>query len=164
MDVLTTAQRRRNMAAIRGKDTIPEKTVRSLVHSHGYRYVLHNRRLPGRPDLAFPRRRKVIFVHGCFWHMHACKYGRVVPKTNAEFWQNKRLRNVERDARNILDLTEHGWETTIVWECEVRDMRTLSRRLVAFLESGPVHNRQRTSPSSNRNFRSGSKREKDRMV
>ena len=98
MDVLTRDKRSRNMAAIRGKDTGPERTIRRLLHTMGYRYVLHDRRLPGRPDLVFPRRRKVIFVHGCFWHMHECRYGRVVPAMNAEFWHKKRVGNVDRDA------------------------------------------------------------------
>jgi DNA mismatch endonuclease, patch repair protein len=134
MDVLTRVQRSRNMAAIRGKDTGPEKTIRRLVHAMGYRYVIHDRRLPGRPDLVFPRRRKVIFVHGCFWHMHKCKYGRVVPATNAEFWRRKRLGNVERDVRAIGALIAQGWQALVAWECEIRDIDSLAQRLVIFLE------------------------------
>lgn len=135
MDVLTRVQRSRNMAAIRGKDTGPERSIRRVLHTMGYRYVLHDRRLPGRPDLVFPRRRKVIFVHGCFWHMHKCKYGRVVPATNAEFWHNKRVGNVDRDARAIRALAAQGWHALITWECEIRDIDSLAQRLVAFLES-----------------------------
>ena len=135
MDVLTRVQRSRNMAAIRAKDTGPERTIRRLLHTLGYRYVLHDRRLPGRPDLVFPRRRKVILVHGCFWHMHECKYGRVVPATNAEFWYQKRVGNVDRDARTMRALASQGWHALVTWECEIRDVKALTQRLVAFLES-----------------------------
>jgi DNA mismatch endonuclease, patch repair protein len=99
-DVLTPEQRRRCMSRIRGKNTTPEKLVRKLIFGMGYRYRLHDKRLPGKPDLTFISRRKVIFVHGCFWHMHDCRYGRVYPKTNEEFWKEKRCRNVERDCEN----------------------------------------------------------------
>jgi DNA mismatch endonuclease, patch repair protein len=135
VDVLTRVQRSRNMAAIRGKDTGPERAIRHLLHRRGYRYILHDRRLPGRPDLVFPRRSKVIFVHGCFWHMHDCKYGRVVPATNAEFWSKKRVGNVNRDARDIRALADRGWRVLVTWECEVRDIEALTQRLVVFLES-----------------------------
>jgi DNA mismatch endonuclease, patch repair protein len=143
-DVLTRVQRRRNMVAIRGKDTGPERTIRRLVHSMGYRYLLHDRRLPGRPDLVFPRRRKVIFVHGCFWHMHECKYGRVVPATNADFWYIKRTANVERDARSAKALSAQGWDVFVAWECEIRDLQALTQRLIAFLEprQGAVRHRR----------------------
>src|SRR5688572_2978877 len=97
MDVHTRTQRSGNMAAIKGKDTKPEMIVRRLLHGMGYRYVLHGKTLPGRPDLVFPARRKIIFVHGCFWHMHACRWGRVIPATRTEFWQSKRGANVVRD-------------------------------------------------------------------
>src|SRR5579872_1111623 len=100
MDVHTVEQRSGNMAAIKGKNTKPEMMVRRLLHRMGYRYVLHSKKLPGRPDLVFPSRRQVIFVHGCFWHMHDCRYGNVVPATNREFWQTKRTGNVARDQLN----------------------------------------------------------------
>src|SRR5688572_12051601 len=96
-DVHTPEQRSRNMSAIQSKDTKPEMIVRRLLHTNGYRYRLHDKRLPGRPDLVFPSRKKVIFVHGCYWHMHDCKYGRVKPKSNSEFWSAKRNSNVSRD-------------------------------------------------------------------
>lgn len=133
-DVLTPEQRRLNMSRIRGRDTRPEMIVRSLAHSMGYRYRLHNPKLPGRPDLTFSRRRKVIFVHGCFWHRHRCRYGRVVPKTNATFWEEKRQGNVERDRRNIAALKRQGWQVLVIWECWTRDVESLRRRLVEFLE------------------------------
>jgi len=134
-DVLTAAERRRNMAAIRGRDTKPELTVRSFLHRMGYRYILHDRSLPGRPDLSFPSRRKVIFVHGCFWHMHHCKYGQVRPATNAAFWQVKRAANVERDALVERELQDLGWDIIVTWECELRDVHALARRLIRFLEA-----------------------------
>lgn len=132
-DVLTPEQRSRNMAAIRGKDTRPEMIVRRMVHRLGYRYRLHVRTLPGNPDLVFPRLRKVILVHGCFWHMHACPYGRVTPRTRAEFWQTKRSGNVTRDRRTLGRLRRAGWTVLIAWECETNDVGKLSKRLERFL-------------------------------
>ena len=132
-DVLTPKQRSGNMAAIRGKDTKPEFVVRRLTHSLGYRYVLHERKLPGKPDLVFPSRRKVIFVHGCFWHMHSCRFGSVVPATNAVFWSEKRAGNVKRDERNIQALLDLGWKVLVIWECETSDLETLRAQVLEFL-------------------------------
>jgi DNA mismatch endonuclease (patch repair protein) len=109
MDVHSPEQRRRNMAAIKGKNTKPELFVRRLAHRLGYRFRLHRRDLPGSPDLVFPRLRKAIFVHGCYWHMHKCRWGRVTPKTNAIFWQTKRVGNVARDRRNLAAIRRNGW-------------------------------------------------------
>jgi len=136
-DVHTPEQRSRNMASIRGKDTRPEKFVRSLLHRLGYRFRLHRRDLPGKPDLVFPSRRKVIFVHGCFWHMHDCRWGKVVPGTNAEFWQAKRKGNCERDGRALAALSAADWKTFVVWECDIRDEKALRDRLQAFLGRRP---------------------------
>ncbi len=122
------------MAAIRGKDTGPEMVVRSLLHRLGYRFRLHRKDLPGKPDIYLPRYRTAVFVHGCFWHMHDCKYGQVVPKTNAEFWRKKRESNVERDARNLTAITERGWQPIVIWECETRNPVTLRQKLLALLE------------------------------
>ncbi|HZS06773.1 MAG TPA: DNA mismatch endonuclease Vsr [Blastocatellia bacterium] len=133
VDVLTKEQRRRNMSAIRGAHTKPEMVVRSLVHRLGYRFRLHRKDLPGKPDLVFPASRKVILVHGCFWHMHDCRYGRVVPATNAEFWQNKRMSNVERDVRNLKALRKEGWRVMVIWECEIKEPEKLQKRLTRFL-------------------------------
>jgi DNA mismatch endonuclease, patch repair protein len=135
VDVLTREQRARNMAAIRGKNTKPEITIRRLLHRAGYRYVLHDGRLPGRPDLVFPGRRKVILVHGCFWHMHRCQYGSVRPTTNGEFWHKKRCRNVERDVRAIQQLRADAWKVLVAWECETKNLESLAKRLIAFLEA-----------------------------
>lgn len=131
-DVHNKEQRSRNMAAIRGRDTKPEMIVRRLVHRLGYRFRLHRRDLPGRPDLVLSRHRTVIFVHGCFWHQHDCQYGRVVPATRAVFWQNKRDENVARDARNLAALYDHSWRVLVVWECWTRQPRDLESRLRTF--------------------------------
>jgi DNA mismatch endonuclease (patch repair protein) len=121
------------MSRIRGKNTNPEMKVRSLLHSLGYRYRLHVRDLPGHPDIVLPKHRVVIFVHGCFWHMHKCRFGRVVPKTNAEFWQTKRSGNTERDRRNARQLRKVGWTVLTVWECETRSQEKLKSKLEARL-------------------------------
>jgi DNA mismatch endonuclease, patch repair protein len=132
-DVLTPEQRKYNMSRIRYKNTRPEMVVRSEVHGMGYRYKLHNSLLPGKPDLVLTRHKKIIFVHGCFWHMHTCKYGLVKPRTNAEFWENKRLGNVKRDRKNIRELKKNGWKVLIVWECWTKNLPLLRRKLSAFL-------------------------------
>ncbi|MCU1263793.1 MAG: vsr [Acidobacteria bacterium] len=134
-DVLTPKQRSFNMSRIRNRDTRPEMIVRSIVHRMGYRYRLHKNDLPGKPDVVLVRHRKIIDVHGCFFHMHKCRYGSVVPATNAEFWQTKRLSNVERDRRNLNALRREGWHVMVVWECETRNSERLARRLGRFLES-----------------------------
>ena len=107
-DNLTQAQRSFNMSRIRSRDTRPEMVVRSIVHSLGYRFRLHKKELAGKPDLVLPRHRKIINVHGCFFHMHACKYGSVVPKTNEAYWKGKRLSNVRRDRANLAKLRRDG--------------------------------------------------------
>ena len=125
------------MAAIRSDGMKPEMTVRSLVHGMGYRYRLHAKDLPGKPDLVFRSRKKVIFVHGCFWHQHAraaCKDGRA-PKSNLGYWAGKLARNVERDAENLDGLTAKGWKTLVLWECEVLKGGTaLANRIRRFLD------------------------------
>jgi len=132
-DVHTPQQRSFNMSRIRNRNTRPEMFVRSMVHRMGYRYRLHRKDLPGKPDLVFPGRRKVVFVHGCFFHMHDCRYGRVTPKTNADFWQTKRLSNVERDRRNVAALKGDGWKVLEVWECQTKEPELLKKRLRNFL-------------------------------
>ncbi len=121
-----------NMRAIRSKDMRPELAVRKLVHAMGYRYRLHGKGLPGRPDLVFGPRRKVIFVHGCFWHAHNCKTAHL-PKSNRSYWVPKLKRNRERDEKNLVALKEQGWRALIIWECETREERGLKRRLKQFL-------------------------------
>jgi len=122
------------MAAVRGKDTKPEMLVRRLVHSLGYRYILHNRLLPGVPDLVFPGRRKIIFVHGCFWHRHpGCSLARL-PKSRLEFWVPKLEGNHERDAKNVKLLRRDGWRVKVIWECEMKQPERLRKGLERFLQ------------------------------
>ncbi len=121
------------MRSVRSKNTAPELAVRRLLHSLGYRYCLHRSDLPGKPDIVFPRRRKVILVHGCFWHQHInCKEARP-PITNAAYWKMKLSRNVERDAKISAALTSGGWDVLVVWECEIKSRSDLERRLLDFL-------------------------------
>ena len=134
-DTLTPSQRSALMSRIRSKDTQPEMIVRRILHGMGYRYVLHDKRLCGKPDLVFPSRRKVVFVHGCFWHGHACSMARR-PKTNAAFWSAKFEANRRRDARDARRLRRLGWGVLTVRECATRmtDLGRLQWRLIAFLE------------------------------
>lgn len=136
LDTLTRQQRSARMARVGSKDTSPEWTVRRLLHRMGYRYRLHASDLPGRPDLVFRARRKVVFVHGCFWHQHSapsCTLARQ-PKSRQEFWLPKFKTNVARDERVQADLAELGWEVFVVWECQLRDLASLGRDLREFLE------------------------------
>ena len=125
--------RSENMRAIRGKNSVPEITVRKLVHGLGYRFRLHRADLPGKPDLVFPARRKVIFVHGCFWHSHACKAG-LVPNSNREFWSQKLGRNKDRDMQNLQDLTSIGWDSLVIWQCELKQLDAVQERITKFLD------------------------------
>lgn len=120
------------MQSVRSRDTGPEMAVRSLLHKLGYRFRLHRKDLPGTPDIVFPSKRKIIFVHGCFWHGHECKKGKL-PKSRTDFWLGKVTRNRERDVDVISKLHELGWITLTVWQCELRDMETLTEKLVDFL-------------------------------
>ncbi|WP_019483916.1 very short patch repair endonuclease [Arthrobacter sp. TB 23] len=132
---LTTAQRSANMAKIRSTNTKPEMAVRRMLHGAGFRYRLHDQRLPGKPDLVFPSRKKVVFVHGCFWHRHSCPAGQKVPSTNREFWQKKLSLNHERDTRQLDGLAQLGWIGFVVWECELKDPDEVLRALKRFLNS-----------------------------
>jgi len=134
-DVLTPQQRSFNMSRIRSRDTRPEMVVRSIVHRLGFRYRLHKKDLPGKPDLVLVRHRKIIDVHGCFFHMHNCPYGKVVPATNAEFWRTKRESNLNRDRRNAKLLKKGGWQVLVVWECQTRHPEILEKTLSNFLMS-----------------------------
>ncbi len=119
------------MGRVRGKNTSPEMIVRRLVHGKGYRYRLHGKELPGKPDLVFASRRKVIFVHGCFWHQHDCAKAKR-PATNVSFWNEKLDRNVARDRENLERLRDAGWEVLVIWECETGDPIALSSRITDF--------------------------------
>ena len=126
--------RRRIMSAVGQRDTKPEMLVRRLLHTMNYRYRLHRKDLPGRPDIVFGSRRKAIFVHGCFWHRHPGCSKASSPKTRADFWAEKFDRNVERDQQVERRLAEMSWQSLIVWECETRTPDTLSLKLRAFLD------------------------------
>lgn len=125
-----------NMRAIRSKDMQPELDVRSLAHRMGYRFRLHRKDMPGKPDLVFGPQRKIIFVHGCFWHSHNCKAAHT-PKSNQAYWGPKLERTKMRDARHIEELEAHSWQVLVVWECETRNEAALRRRLRAFLGTRP---------------------------
>lgn len=126
------------MSRVRGKDTKPEMMVRRLVHSMGYRYRLHSDKLPGRPDMVFAGRRKVIFVHGCFWHRHGgdCPLTRMpkLPKSRLDFWEPKLEKNRVRDQEKQRRLREMGWDYLIVWECQLRDLDKVAERVRGFLQ------------------------------
>lgn len=127
-DRLNPKRRSRLMRRVKGKDTLPEKTVRSVLHALGYRFRLHRKDLPGTPDIVFPSRRLVLFVHGCFWHGHGCQIGRL-PKSRLEYWQPKIQANRERDRRKEAALSASGWRVATVWQCELADLNVLTDRL-----------------------------------
>ncbi len=135
MDTVSPEERSRIMSHVKGRDTTPEKRVRSLLHSMGYRFRLQRADLPGKPDIVLPKFKTVIFVNGCFWHRHpGCKRA-TLPKSNAEFWRQKLEKNVARDRRNIQTLKDLGWYVLIIWECELKDTRTLQAKLSDFFEN-----------------------------
>lgn len=136
VDTLTAKERSDRMSLVRSKNTKPELRVRSIVHRAGYRFRLHRRDLPGSPDLVFPSRRKVIFVHGCFWHAHPnpnCKRARV-PKTRVEFWSDKFAKNRARDVRSVEQLNALGWKALTLWECELTSDEAIEMRVREFLD------------------------------
>lgn len=120
------------MAAVHNSDTGAEKAVRSLIHRLGYRYSLTRNDLPGKPDLVFVSRRKIVFVHGCFWHGHACRYGRL-PKSRRDYWEPKIAMNKDRDRRQANALKKDGWSVMIVWQCQLRKKDALAGRIEGFL-------------------------------
>ena len=125
------------MSRIRSKDTGPEWAVRRMVHAMGFRYRLHTKKLPGKPDIVLPRHRKVILVHGCFWHAHGCETARRLPATRKRFWKEKFERNAARDRTVLRQLWEAGWQVLVVWECETKDPQRLRGILASFLASSP---------------------------
>ena len=152
MDIKSKEERSRNMSAIRSGDTKPEMLVRRYLHARGFRYGLHNRKLPGSPDIVLRKYKTVIFINGCFWHGHeGCKYYRL-PKSNIEFWQAKITRNKERDAFDVSVLEAKGWKVLTVWECELRTIAqredTLTRLVqdikggsnsIGYFQEGQIH-------------------------
>jgi DNA mismatch endonuclease (patch repair protein) len=123
------------MRAVKSVNTEPELQVRKILSGDGYRYRLHRKDLPGTPDIVFPGRKKVIFVHGCFWHQHSCKRGNRQPQANKTYWDAKLQRNIERDANSIRDLLAQGWKSIVVWECELKDPNAVHQKLTAFLSA-----------------------------
>ncbi|PJI55490.1 very short patch repair endonuclease [Methylobacterium radiotolerans] len=140
-DRLTPNQRSNLMRQVKGKDTRPEKIVRSLLHRLGYRFRLQRKDLPGTPDIVFPGRRVALFVHGCFWHGHGCRLGQL-PKTRLEYWQPKIDANRNRDKRTAAALELAGWRVAVVWQCELGDMAALSARLRSVLGNTPLSDRR----------------------
>lgn len=134
IDTLTREQRSRCMAAVKGRNTTPELAVRRMVHALGFRFRLYARDLPGKPDIVLRRLRAVIFVHGCFWHRHACRYGRATPQTRAAFWHAKFESNIARDRRVLAALRRNGWRVLVIWECQLKRPTSVLHRLRRFLE------------------------------
>lgn len=120
MDRISPIRRSWLMSRIRSRDTKPELVVRKELHRLGYRFRLHAQDLPGKPDLAFPRRRKVVFVHGCYWHGHSCRLGAAQSKSNLPYWRSKLERNRQRDSTVAADLRNTGWKVLVIWECQIK--------------------------------------------
>jgi DNA mismatch endonuclease (patch repair protein) len=137
VDKLTKEHRSWNMGRIKSGDTKPELAVRSILHRMGYRFRLHRKDLPGKPDIVLPKYKVVIFVHGCFWHHHkGCKYA-YIPKSRTDFWLEKFKNNTERDCKVVDELTEMGWRVHIIWECEIKTPECVSERFKRFFEKLP---------------------------
>jgi DNA mismatch endonuclease (patch repair protein) len=133
-DVFPSDKRSWIMSRVRGKNTSAELKIRSLIHRLGFRFRLHRKDLPGKPDLIFPSRKKVIFVHGCFWHGHDCSRGHRIPKTHSEYWVEKIRRNSERDAAQLSKLNALGWAVLVIWECEIEKIEVVSTKICLFLQ------------------------------
>ena len=136
IDTLTVAERSERMSRVRDRDTKPELIVRRLIHQMGHRYRLHRRDLPGVPDMVFPRRKKAIFIHGCFWHRHSdpgCRMARM-PKSRQDYWEPKLAGNCYRDKINQARLRELGWDVLVIWECEARHIENIKNLIRNFLE------------------------------
>jgi DNA mismatch endonuclease (patch repair protein) len=138
MDRVSKQHRSWNMSQIRGRDTKPEVAVRSLIHRMGFRFRLHAKDLPGRPDILLPKHKAAVFVHGCFWHRHeSCKFA-YQPKSRTTFWTQKFKENIERDRNTHAALSALGWHVIVVWECELQDMKTLAERFKSELAGASV--------------------------
>jgi len=135
MDVFSRATRSQIMSRVSGKNTQPEIVVRSLLHNMGYRFRLHRKDLPGKPDITLPKYKKIIFIHGCFWHGHTGCPRSKRPATNQKFWREKLDKNIERDKVTVNALRQLGWDVLTVWSCEVKDTNKLKSKLISFLES-----------------------------
>jgi DNA mismatch endonuclease (patch repair protein) len=133
VDSLTPIQRRKTMAAVKSVNTKPELLVRSFLHSAGFRYRLHRKDLPGKPDIVLPKYNTVIFVHGCFWHQHTNCRAAARPTTRTEYWDKKLDRNIQRDVSHIEQIEDLGWEVIVVWECETKDVALLENKLQSLM-------------------------------
>ena len=146
-DIVDTKRRSEMMARIKGRDTAPERKVRSIAHRMGLRFRLHRKDLPGRPDLVFPKHRLVVFVHGCFWHRHeGCRFA-YTPQSRVVFWTQKFAANVDRDARQEAALKELGWRVLVIWECETKNEAAVESRLAEIIwdeDSAPTRERVRS--------------------
>ena len=134
-DVFSIEKRSWVMSRVRGRETSPEIKVRSLTHKLGYRFRLHRKNLPGKPDLVFSFRKKVIFVHGCFWHGHDCPRGQRTPKTNTGYWVEKIRKNIERDAKSQSELQSLGWSVLVIWECEIKNLDKIACKINGYLSN-----------------------------
>ena len=135
-DRFDSKKRSQIMSRIKGKDTLPEKTVRRILHRMGYRFRLHVKDLPGKPDIVLPKHNKIIFVHGCFWHGHrGCKRA-ARPESNSEFWNRKIDSNIKRDEKNLKALRSMGWDVLIIWQCQMENKEKLRRKISEFMEKG----------------------------
>ena len=132
MDRVSRQTRSAIMASVQTKHTGAEKSVRSIIHKNGLRFRLHSASLPGHPDIVFPKQKKVLFVHGCFWHGHKCKYGRL-PKSKLDYWEPKIARNRERDRRQIKTIRSLGWKVMVVWQCELKKESGIKKKMMSFL-------------------------------
>lgn len=136
MDTISSERRSENMRRIRGKNTLPELVVRRELFKMGFRYRLHSGKLPGKPDVVFPKQHRAIFIHGCFWHNHSnirCKIARI-PKSNSQYWAEKLQRNIERDAARRAELRRMGWKVLVIWECQTKSIERQLGRIRRFLE------------------------------
>ncbi len=133
MDTVSKEKRSEIMRRVKSMQTKPELKVRKLLFSMGYRYRLHMKDLPGKPDIVFTKKKKIIFVHGCFWHQHPGCKKKGLPKSNQAFWKSKFDKNIKRDSQNILILNEMGWKVLVIWECELKEDKALSKKISDFL-------------------------------
>lgn len=142
-DPFSKKKRAEIMRAVKGRDTGPEIKIRKALHARGFRYRLNDKRLPGSPDLVFPKHRAVLFVHGCFWHGHDCARGSRAPKTNAAYWREKIARNVKRDRAACAALRRMGWRVRISWECDLQDGESAARKIAGWLKLSTSEGRTR---------------------
>lgn len=139
VDTLTPSKRSAVMAAVKSTDTAPELFVRRLLHKMGFRFRIHRKDLPGKPDIVLPRHKKIIFVHGCFWHGHAGCSKLRMPASNTDYWVNKIRGNVDRNSKHIKQLTEAGWIVLVIWECELESTARVEKILAQFMRGRPTH-------------------------